>query len=169
VLQYQVYTNKHVLVKTSASNMVFVFISSNLKKKEKKGYLYTSTFYQCWAQVMKSKRDMIREEPFDPHNNNMRLIRRIEAVETRVAAAAPHATINRLTRRIEALESRPVQKERKESLGDKAEIEGLKHAMDTMQVNFKLLEEDMKQIKLQLAEMISEKRSKKPADVSQEL
>ena len=111
----------------------------------------------------------MREEPSDPHNNNLRLIRRVEAVETRVAAAAPQATINRLTRRIEALESRPVQKERKESRGDKAEIEELKHVTDTIQVNFKLLEEDMKQIKLQLAEMIDEIRSKKTADVSQEL
>ena len=40
------------------------------------------------------------------HQNNQRMVRRIEGLEMRVSRAAPHDKVQRLTRRVEALELR---------------------------------------------------------------
>ena len=116
---------------------------------------------------MKSKRDMIREEPAELHSSNLRFIRRIEAVESRVATAAPQAIINRLTRRVEALESKSLQRvERKISQEERTEIDDLKLVVEAMHVSFKVLEDEVKDMKVQLTEVLDVTRRKKESQVS---
>ena len=116
---------------------------------------------------MKSKRDMIKQEPADGHSMNMRLIRRVEAVEARVANAAPQTLVNRLTRRVEAIESQPKQKEKKlsqdVSKADRAEIEALKKTVESMQVTIRSLVEELQQVKSKQAELIGEANKKEVA------
>lgn len=83
------------------------------------------------------------------HQNNRRLVRRIEALEMRITTAAPQENVRRLTRRIEALESRLLQEvplllSRKSSNKREEELElqvgMLKMALESLEEQVRILQ-----------------------------
>lgn len=105
-------------------------------------HIFTQLFiYIHQTQKLKENVATQEEQLSDFHNNTLRLVRRIEAVESRVAIAAPQSIVHRLTRRMEALESKTPPSRQKE---ERSEIDELKNDVEALRAAFKMLEEEVR-------------------------
>ena len=115
------------------------------------------------------------------HQNNQRVVRRIEGLEMKVSRAAPHDKVQRLTRRVEALELRllaeppsPGREERedpgvepsKKGEGPSKREEELEKEVVLLQTAVGSLEEKVKSLQGEMKEMLEVMKTALEANVS---
>ena len=89
----------------------------------------------------------------DYHSSTHRLVRRVEALEVKLATTVPQKVIHRLTRRIEALESRLPPTLIKSIENSSKREEELKQQVKSLQTAFKLLEDQVKKMQKEFTQV----------------